>query len=65
MREPAIGMRYNDALKTAIRHMKEGSEHIALSIARQVQAHEGIRAAVEFCDEVEAKSKEGLRKYFT
>ena len=58
MRHPAIGMRYNDALKTAIRHMNEGSEDLVLSMARQVQAYEGIKAAEEFCKEVEAKSNE-------
>ena len=58
-------MRYNDAIRTAVRHMKEGSEHIALSMARQVQAHEGVKAAEEFCKEVEVRAKEGNKQYFT
>lgn len=65
MRHPSIGMRYNDALKTAIRHMNEGSEDIVVSMARQVQRHEGIKAAEEFCREVEAKSNENKKiQYF-
>lgn len=65
MSQPKEGMRYNDAIKTAIRHAKEGSGRIAGSMVDQVQRHEGTKAAKEFAREVSAKSKEGNRKYYT
>ena len=65
MTEPKLGMRYKDALKTAIRHAKEGSGAVTGSMVDQVQRHEGTKAAKEFAREVEAKSKEGKRQYYT
>jgi type III secretion system FlhB-like substrate exporter len=57
MSETDIGMKYQDALKTAIRHVKEGSGRIAGSIVDQVERYEGAKAAKEFAKEIEAKGK--------
>jgi len=56
---PKIGMRYEQALKTAIRHKKEGSGHIVESMTNQVRMAEGYKAAKEFSKEVRAKSERG------
>lgn len=57
VRHPAVGMRYQDALKTAIRHYNEGSIHIVESMIRQVEAHEGHKGAEEFAREVTDKAR--------
>ncbi len=60
-----IGMRYEQAKKTAIRHAKEGSVRTVDSMVNQVRLCEGERAAKEFKQEVFSKSKEQRgKKYF-
>lgn len=54
---PKTGMRYSQALKTAIRHKREGSEKIVQSMVNQVRLHEGEKGAREFIKEVNAKGK--------
>ena len=64
-KDPSVGMRYKDALKTATRHVKEGSNSTAEAMVRQVQAHEGDRAASEFAKEIVSKGNDQKgRKYF-
>jgi hypothetical protein len=62
---PDIGMKYEQGIKTAIRHSKEGSQRIVESMANQVRSYEGEKAAREFRREAEAKARENNRKYFT
>jgi hypothetical protein len=65
MANPKIGMRYNDALKTSIRHAKEGSINIVQSMANQVRLHEGEKAALFFYRETLHKANEQKqRKYY-
>jgi hypothetical protein len=54
---PKVGMKYEQAKKTAIRHGKEGSVHLVNSMTNQVRLAEGNKAAAEFHKEVIAKSK--------
>ena len=66
MEHPKVGMRYQDAVKTATRHAKEGSGNIVQSMINQVQAHEGNKAAKEFMREVVSKGTEQRgRQYFS
>jgi hypothetical protein len=66
MADPRVGMRYQDAVKTATRHAKEGSMHIVQSMANQVAAHEGMKAAKEFVRETTSKGIEKRgRMYFS
>jgi len=53
---PTHGMKYDQAIKTAIRHGKDGAGNIVESMASQVQKAEGSKAASEFRKEVSAKS---------
>ena len=57
VKNPNIGMYYETGKKTAIRHAKEGSGNIVMSMANQVRLAEGPKAANEFVKEVLAKSK--------
>lgn len=52
-----VGMKYNQAIRTAIRHGKEGSGGLVDSMTNQVRLKEGNRAAAEFRKEVVAKSR--------
>ena len=61
-KHPKVGMRYSDAVRTATRHAKEGSADIVVSMAKQVQAHEGTKAANEFMREVVSKGTEQRRR---
>jgi hypothetical protein len=62
---PDIGMKYEQGIKTAIRHQKEGSQRIVESMTNQVRSCEGEKAAREFRREAALKAKENNRKYFT
>ena len=62
MGHPKEGMRYKDALKTAIRHGKEGSVKTVNSMINQVAKHEGQRAAQEFTREVISKANDKIRR---
>lgn len=65
LKYPKLGMTYKQAIKTATRHAKEGSQHVVASMANQVRLHEGNRAAQEFYREASAKGREQQgRKYF-
>jgi len=57
MEQPKHGMRYGDAIKTATRHAKEGSDHLVASMANQVERHEGRKAAKEFIKEAVSKAQ--------
>ena len=62
---PKLGMKYQQGIKTATRHAKEGSGQVVESMANQVRMHEGSRAANEFRKEAYAKGAEKRgRKYF-
>lgn len=54
---PKLGMYYEQAKKTAIRHGKEGSQNIVNSMTNQVRLAEGDKAAREFNKEVNAKAR--------
>jgi hypothetical protein len=54
---PKLGMKYEQAIKTAIRHGKEGSGDIVHSMANQVRLAEGTKAQKEFYKEVSAKAQ--------
>jgi len=67
VKHPDVGMRYQDAVKTATRHVKEGSANVANSMINQVARHEGQKAAQEFSREILSKGNEQRakgRKYF-
>lgn len=58
MNHPKLGMKYEDAKRTAIRHVKEGSGNVAGSMVEQVRKHEGDKSANEFAREIESKGNE-------
>lgn len=64
MDHPKTGMRYEQAIRTATRHAKEGSRHIVESMANQVATHEGIKAAKEFVREATSKGIEQRGKMY-
>lgn len=64
---PKKGMLYEQAKRTCIRHVKEGSAGTVNSMINQVALAEGPKAAAEFRDEVLSKGNEQRareRKFF-